>query len=329
MIVCGDIGGTKALLGVAAITDGRPHFLFRRRYECAGYASFDALFAAFRADADAFAGRLACGCLALAGPVDDDGLTARITNLPWTVDAARCGAAFGLPPLALANDFAAAAAGVVAADADALVRLQAGEPLADGVRLVAGAGTGLGMAILVPDGDGWRVLPGEGGHVGFSPQDARQARVHAALLAQHGRVTTERVVSGPGLAAIHRILAAETAAPAAIATRALAGEPAAAASLDVFLAAYGAYVGDMALAVLARGGAYLAGGIAAKILPLLETGPFLAAFNAKAEHAGLARRMPVYVVVDPELGLKGAALLASATAAGERTASMPGNPRHA
>ena len=316
MIVCGDIGGTKALFGIAEIAQGKPHFLFRRRYECAGYASFDDLFAAFRADANAFVGQVGGGCLALAGPVDDDGLTARITNLPWTVDAARCGAAFGLPPLALANDFAAAAAGLAAADAEALVCLQAGEPLADGVRLVVGAGTGLGMAILVPDGAAWRVLPGEGGHLGFSPQDALQARVHAALLAQHGRVTAERVISGPGLAAIHQILAAEAAEPAAIAARALAGESTARASLDVFLAAYGAYVGDMALVVMARGGAYLAGGIAAKILPLLATGPFLAAFNAKAEHAGLARRMPVHVVIDPELGLKGAALLAPAHHAG-------------
>jgi len=314
MIVCGDIGGTKALLGIAEIVQGRPRFRFRRRYECAGYTSFDELFAAFRRDTDAFAGEVRGGCLALAGPVDDDGLTARITNLPWTVDAAHCGAAFGLPPLMLANDFAAAAAGVAAAEADTLVSLQAGEPLANGVRLVVGAGTGLGMAVLVRDGAGWRVLPGEGGHVGFSPQDALQARVHAALLAEHGRVTAERVVSGPGLAAIHRILAGEVADPAAIAARALDGEARARASLDVFLAAYGAYVGDMALAVMARGGAYLAGGIAAKILPLLQAGPFVAAFNAKAEHAGLARRMPVLVATDPELGLAGAALLAPAAA---------------
>lgn len=312
MIVCGDIGGTKALLGIAEIVAGRPHFSLRRRYECAGYSDFDELFATFRRDADAFAGEVGGGCLALAGPVDDDGLKARITNLPWTVDAARCGTAFGLPPLTLANDFAAAAAGIAAAEADALVCLQAGEPLADGVRLVVGAGTGLGMAILVRNGAGWRVLPGEGGHVGFSPQDALQVRVHAALLAEHGRVTAERLISGPGLAAIHRVLANEVADPAAIATRALDNEPRARASLDLFLAAYGAYVGDMALAVMARGGAYLAGGIAAKILPLLQTGPFVAAFNAKAEHAGLARRMPVLVATDPELGLAGAALLAPA-----------------
>lgn len=182
----------------------------------------------------------------------------------------------------------------------------------DGVKLVIGAGTGLGMAVLVADRDHWRVLPGEGGHVGFAPQDEAQQRVWSALMQQHGRVTAERVISGPGLAAIHRILAGETAAPAEISDRALGGDAAARESLDVFLAAFGAFAGDMALAVMARGGVYLAGGIAAKLLPLLRTGAFLAAFNAKAGHASLAQRMPVHVTMDPDIGLRGAARLAQA-----------------
>ncbi|MBI4985541.1 MAG: glucokinase [Rhodocyclales bacterium] len=308
-ILCGDVGGTKALFGIADIAAGKPQFVFRRRYVCADYPSFEALFEQFRRDAAAFA--VAGGCLAVAGPIDDDGLGAGITNLPWRVDARSAGAAFGLPPLALANDFAAAAAGIGSVAADALVTLQAGAPLAAGVRLVIGAGTGLGMAILAPGAEGHRVLPGEGGHVGFSPQDGDQGRVHAALLAAHGRVTAERVISGPGIAAIHRALAGEDAAAADIAHRAMQGEAAAQRSLNCFLGAYGAYAGDMALAVNARGGVYLAGGIAAKILPLMQAGPFMAAFAAKAEHAALAARMPVHVVTDPELGLKGAATLAA------------------
>lgn len=311
MIVCGDIGGTKALLAVAMIVDDRPRFLFRQRYECAGFASFEALFARFRTDAAGHAAGLTGGCLAVAGPVGDNGLTAKITNLPWSVDAAACGAAFGLPPLRLANDFAAAAAGIAALDDAGLVTLRRGAPLADGVRLVIGAGTGLGMAVLAKEGDGFRILPGEGGHVGFSPQDETQLRIHAALLAEHGRVTWERVVSGPGLADIHRILAGETLAAAAVTAAALGDSTSSARrSLDAFLAAYGAFAGDMALAVMARGGVFLAGGIAAKVLPALRTGPFLAAFDAKAEHGALAARMPIHAVIDEELGLKGAALLA-------------------
>ena len=108
--ICGDVGGTKALLAIATLEQGRPRFGYRQRYECAAFAGFDELFARFRAEAGAASAALGGGCLALAGPIDDDGLTAKITNLPWTVDAARCGAAFGLPPLRLANDFAAASA---------------------------------------------------------------------------------------------------------------------------------------------------------------------------------------------------------------------------
>jgi len=180
------------------------------------------------------------------------------------------------------------------------------------VKLVIGAGTGLGMALLVPAGHGWRVLPGEGGHVGFAPQDDTQARVWKALLEEYGRVTAERVISGPGLAAIHRILTGKNADPSEISERALSGNDAARQTVEVFLAAFGAFAGDMALAVMARGGVTLAGGIAAKILPLMQTGTFIAAFNAKAEHADLVRRMPVQVATDPEVGLHGAALCAMA-----------------
>ncbi len=309
-IVCGDIGGTKALLAIADVVQAQPRFVFQRRYECVDFASFDALFAVFCREATAHAGQLDGGCLAVAGPIEDDGLSAKITNLPWRVDARGAGEVFGLPPLRLANDFAAAAAGIAAADH--LTTLQSGAPRADGVRLVVGAGTGLGMAVLLPERDGsYRVLPGEGGHIGFSPQDATQAHIHAALLAEHGRVTAERVVSGPGLAAIHRVLNGAALTPAAVAESALAGDAAARRSVDAFLAAYGAYAGDMALAVMARGGVYLAGGVAARILPLMQSGSFMAAFNAKAEHAALAARMPVHVVTDPDLGLKGAALMAN------------------
>jgi len=168
---------------------------------------------------------------------------------------------------------------------------------------VIGAGTGLGMAILA----GQDILPSEGGHVGFAPRDDTQLRVWTVLQQEHGRVTAERVISGPGLAAIHRVLAGADLDPAVIAERALAGETAARRTTDLFFAAYGAFAGDMAMTVLARGGVYLAGGVTQRLLPLLAGSDFLAAFNAKAEHADMVRRMPVWVVTDPEIGLRGAA----------------------
>lgn len=303
MKLCGDIGGTKVLL---ALVDDAGEIRQQCRLASADFASFGDLLGTYLAQVDT---AIDGGCLAVAGPVADDGRSAKITNLPWTIDCAALEARHGLGPLRLINDFAGVALGVVAAAPEQLIILQAGEPSPAGAKLVIGAGTGLGMAIL----SGKDILPSEGGHVGFSPQDEVQARIAAVLLREHGRVTAERVISGPGLAAIHRVLAGENLDPAVIAERALAGEAAAFRSVGMFFSAYGAFAGDMALAVLARGGVYLAGGVTQRLLPLMMESGFLAAFNAKAEHAELVRGMPVKVVADAEVGLRGAAAAAFQT----------------
>ncbi len=307
MILVGDIGGTKTLLGLAQGDE----LVLDRRYANAEFQNFAGVLTAFLADTQTNPRAIAGGCLAVAGPVTDDGRSARLTNLPWTIDTGELSKGFGLPALHLANDFAAAALGAVTAPASQLVSLQAGEPDAAAPRLVVGAGTGLGMAIVLPQARTWRVIAGEGGHVAFAPADEQQTALWEFLRQRHGRVTWERVVSGPGLAAIHEYLDGRLETPEAIAVRALA-DPTdiARRSLDLFLAAYGAFAGDMALACLARGGVYLAGGIAAKLLPVIATSPFLAAFNAKAEHAGIAARMPIHVATDGLLGLRGALCLA-------------------
>lgn len=310
MILCGDIGGTHARLALAEAGTTEP--IRERRYQCADFADFEPLLADFLAREQV---RISAGCLAVAGPIGDDGRTAQLTNLPWRIDATALAAAFGIARLDLANDFTAAALGVTACPTGSLVPLQAGEPLAGTPRLVVGAGTGLGMAVLMPTADGWQVLPGEGGHVAFGPTDPVQAELWQHLYRQHGRVTAERVVSGPGLEAIYRFLAPGAPAATAEAISQSAREDRhgpGGRAVDLFLAAYGAFAGDMAMAVMARGGVYLAGGIVAKLLPLLADSPFLERFNGKAEHAQLARQMPITIVTDPMLGLRGAAILAKA-----------------
>ena len=307
MILVGDIGGTKTLLGLAR--DGK--LVLDRRIANADFQDFASLLAAFFADTQTDPSLIRGGCLAVAGPIADDGRSARLTNLPWSIDSGALSRHFGLPALRLANDFAAAALGAVTAAPAQLTTLQQGEALASAPRLVVGAGTGLGMAIVLPQDGLWRVLAGEGGHVAFAPANEQQLELWSFLQARHGRVTWERVVSGPGLTAIHAFVAGVELPPEDIATLALA-EPDGAErrSLNMFLAAYGAFAGDMALACLPRGGVFLAGGIAARLLPALQHGPFLDAFNAKAEHAAIAVRMPIHVVTDPLLGLYGALLLA-------------------
>ena len=307
MILCGDIGGTKTLLGLAR--DGE--LLVDRRYANADFQDFAAVLAAFLADTQTDHARIRGGCLALAGPIADNGSSASLTNLPWSIDSAALSHRFGLPALRLVNDFAGAAMGAVTSSPAQRFTLQPGEPLATAPCLVVGAGTGLGMAMILPGNGDRRIVAGEGGHVAFAPADAQQIALWAFLQARHGRVTWERVVSGPGLSAIHEFLAGVVLAPKQIAANALA-DPACAErrSLDLFLAAYGAFAGDMALACLARGGVFLAGGIAARLLPLLPQSGLLAAFNAKAGHAALVARMPLHVATDPLLGLRGALHLA-------------------
>lgn len=300
MKLVGDIGGTRARLALSADGHTLQEVVVFRNDD---YADLDTLLGDYL-------GRLqqtpSSACLAVAGPISDDGQGARLTNRDWRIDVPQLAQRFSLRQIRLVNDFAAAAMGVtVDTDADP-VTLQEGAALADAPRLVIGAGTGLGVASLIQCEGRWRVLPGEGGHIGFAPQDETQDGLCRWLREQHGRVIIEHVVSGGGLAAIHDYLHGRQLAPADVAQLAHQGDIQALASFDLFASIYGAVAGDYALARAARGGVFLAGGVAAANLDLMQRGAFLKAFNAKGVHSGLAARMPVHIVTEPLLGLYGA-----------------------
>jgi len=309
MILAGDLGGTKTLLALA----GGNGIVLERRYPSRDWPDFPSLLHTFLDEAGA--PDVASACFGVAGPVEDS--RAKVTYLPWVVDGPTVGAAFRIGRVAVVNDFAAAAQGVAALGANDLVTLQEGRPVAGSPRLLIGAGTGLGVAALLPDGHRWRTVGGEGGHIGFSPADEDQLAVWRHLARPGGRVTAENVVSGPGLAAIYacleKVSPGGTAAdePAAIAAAA-ASEPRARRALDLFIAAYGAFAGDLALLFMARGGVYLGGGIAPKILPFLQEGGFARAFRQRDAHAGLMADFPIRVVTDERLGLLGALAIAAA-----------------
>ncbi|MEK7875797.1 MAG: glucokinase, partial [Pseudomonadota bacterium] len=219
----------------------------------------------------------------------------------------------------------AAASGIEMLQVAELVTLQRGEPVAAAPRVVIGAGTGLGVAYLIWAGAGYQAIAGEGGHIGFAPSTPEQLELWRDLHASQGRVVAEDIVSGSGLVRIHEFLSQHEGKPvahaaalaagdaaAAIAHAALeSGDPLCSRALDLFLSCYGAIAGDHALAVMARGGVYVAGGIAPKVLPRLVSGGFLAAFNAKGGYSAAARQIPVLVVKNERLGLLGAALLAA------------------
>ena len=328
MILAGDIGGTKTRL--ALFDDAAAPPRFERRYASSDHPALEPLIERFLDEARTALGArvvLHGACLGVAGPVE--GQRVQVTNLPWTIDAEALAHSFAIAQVGLLNDFAAAAYGIDSLPPEALATLQAGEPRADAPRVILGAGTGLGVAYVLRGADGDRPLAGEGGHGGFAPRSAEEIALWQYLHARVGRVTLEHVLSGAGLMRIYdfqlqrgrhaesptlRAELAEHDAPAAITRHALErGEPLALAALDLFIACYGAAAGDHALNVMARGGVYVAGGIAPKILSRLARGGFIAAFNDKARFADAARRMPVHVVLDDRLPLRGAARAARAS----------------
>ena len=316
MILVGDIGGTKTYLESGCVLEGRWRPVFSARYEAADHGGFDGVlnefFRAWNPSRE-IRDTLSAACFGVAGPVS--GNCARMTNLPWTVDGDALKSAFALPRVSIVNDFAAAASGIeLLQDGDASV-LQTGEPVLHAPRLVIGAGTGLGVAQLFWSGGRYEIVPGEAGHGGFAPATPEQLELWRVLHARNGRVTSEDVVSGPGLARIYQFVrrgAAEDILPAQIVNRALQNADAdSLRALDLFIACYGEVAGNIALATLARGGVYIAGGIAPKILSRIRDGGFIEAFNAKAGYTEIMRKVPVSVVLNERLGLLGCAVIAS------------------
>jgi glucokinase len=312
-VLAGDIGGTHARLALAHVRDGR---ILLDRSDVLAVSDH-----AGPAEAlERFLGGAPApprACLAWAGPIE--GTRARLTNGAWSVDAGALAAHFRIDRVTVVNDFHAAAAGIDVLDRDDLEPLQDAPADARGARLVIGAGTGLGVAYVLRDAHGSRIVAGEGGHIGFAPQDDEQLALWRHLHAALGRVTAEHAVSGRGIVRLDAfcrttagLAPVEGTTAADVARRADAGEPEAARALRLFCAIYGAVAGDHALACLATGGVYIAGGIAARIAARLKDGAFVAAFNAKGGHAALMARMPVWLVRDEFLGLRGAAALALA-----------------
>ncbi|HEY5791573.1 MAG TPA: glucokinase [Gammaproteobacteria bacterium] len=321
-----DLGGTKTLLQVVELGGEWPLVLTERRFDSGDFDSFEALLERFVDQGGA--AQLTAACIAVAGPVShrDGRQIAHVTNLPWTLDSAALQARLGVASCRLINDFVAVAYGVDEVDAGHLAVLQAGDPEPGGTRAVIGAGTGLGHAILVGRGEQLRCLPSEAGHVAFAPLDDEQRDLWEWLRADLGRVSYEHVLSGPGLIRLYRYCESRaTGRPAAawasgnaaeaITARALNGsDKVAVRALELFARIYGAQAGHFALASLATGGVFVAGGIAPCIVETLRGG-FVEAFGDMGPMTALAARIPLAVVTESRVGLLGAARLAIRDAA--------------
>jgi glucokinase len=301
MILGGDLGGTKTLLALAeSDAAGGIRIVRQQRFASANYPTFEVLLGEFLVDRPA----IHSACFGVAGPTD--GHSAKLTYLPWRLDAVDLECRFAIGRVALLNDFAAAAHGLALVDAREIVTQNPGSPVDRAPRVILGAGTGLGVAGLVWQDGGYRIIPGEGGHFGFAPQTPQQGELWRWLLERNGRVTTEDIVSGPGLARIYAFLGGRPQQPDEIGNAALADtDPLAREALRLWFECYGAFAGDLALHWLARGGVFLAGGIAAKLMPHADNAPFIAAFLAKREHRHLVADMPIFLVTAEDLGLRG------------------------
>jgi glucokinase len=323
VILAGDIGGTKTWLGIfrAAGRDAAAPLTLQRasKYASPSALGLDELIVEFLAEGGE---TVDLACFGLPGPVR--GRHARLVNLPWEVDADALAAGFGFQAAFLINDLVANAYGIGELAPRDFAVLHAGDPAAAGNMAVISPGTGLGEAGIFWDGHKHLPFPCEGGHCDFAPRNELEVDLLRQLFAAHGHVSYERVLSGSmGIPNLYHFLRASGRAPespavaaalaqgdagAVISQAALEGNcPLCLATMDLFANLLGAEAGNLALKTMATGGIFIGGGIATKILPLLQRPPLLEAFFAKGRFADFMTKIPVRVILNDRAALLGAA----------------------
>jgi glucokinase len=310
-VLLGDIGGTNARFGVLPAPGGPIHFLPRMQT-----AAAPGPVQAIRETLLGYDGPAPrSAMIALANRVDS--IAVRLTNADWVVDAAAIGSAFNLDRVALINDYPPVAASATVLDAERghVAHLGGLHPAGAGTRVVLGPGTGFGAAALLVVENRYAIVPTEAGHIEFGPTTDEETRLWPYLERVGGRVTVESVLSGPGLLRLARALAAlrradvSFTAPNDILLGARNGQPLAVEVLELFARFLGRVAGDLALLFEAVGGVFIAGGIAPRMVDILQQGAFRDAFDRKAPHHDWARRVPASVIVHPEPALLGLSAL--------------------
>jgi glucokinase len=351
MILAGDVGGTKVHLALYSFVDGRLAPVREAKFPAADFARLDDVVTHFLAPETSgqpdVRDQIVASCFGVPGPVRDGRL--KLTNLPWTLDARELQKSIGIQHIFLINDLEANGYGVPELAQDKIFTLHAGDASSVGHRGLIAAGTGLGQCLLIWDPMLRRhqPLPSEGGHVDFPARNETEIALLNYLRRQlNGRVSTERVVSGIGIQNIYAFLRDDQKMeePAWLRDRMQSEDPNAVIgscaedgsseicvrTLEIFVAAYGAEAGNLALKLLAMGGIYLGGGIGPKILKFLASDGFLQAFFDKGRLSPLLQTIPVRVILDETCALLGAAAYAEARAAelsghSERQASVHGS----
>ena len=322
MILSGDIGGTLARLAFFELIGRRLKLVAKKIYPSTESASLTEIATRFATE---FGHPVDYAAFGVPGPVRDK--HAKLTNLPWLVDAAELARALRLPEVTLINDLEAKAHGLAALGPGDFAVLNEGLPDATGNAAVIAAGTGLGEAGLYWDGARHHPFATEGGHADFAPRNGLEIELLRYLLSRHEHVSYERVVSGPGLYNLYLFLrdtgrgkespriadAMRTQEPPMVISHAaLEGQCGLCLqALDFFVSLYGAEAGNLALKTMATGGVYVGGGIAPAIVNKLREGRFMDAFTARGRMTTLLAGVPVRVILNPDTPLLGAALYAA------------------
>lgn len=319
MILAGDVGGTKTILALYEADGDNWHCKKKARYSSLDYPTFTGLLQSFLEGCEAQT--IDSACLGVAGPIVGGDCVA--TNLPWVLKRADIGAALGITRVRLLNDLEATAWGILNLPEKDFLALNPEAKSRPGNCAVLAAGTGLGEAIMAWNGESYQVLASEGGHSDFAPGNDQEAALLTFLWEKYpGHVSYERLLSGEGLINIYQFLKknGQTAAQPEIERQMTEYDPAAVIgeagvegkdalcveALSLFCRIYGAEAGNLALKCLPYAGVYIAGGIAAKILPFLRRGDFMAGYLEKGRYRSAMHQIPVKVCTNLEVGLLGA-----------------------
>ncbi len=326
MILAGDIGGTNSRLALFDVVNGQYNLISTTVFPSQQYSGLDQIVTEFVAAANA---KPDAACFGVAGPVSHGRVAT--TNLPWVIESKRLADELQIKQASLINDLEATAWGIPALGPDDLASLNQvrGDPA--GTQCVLAAGTGLGEAGMFWDGTQHQVFACEGGHTDFGPRDDLELELFRYLHKLFGHVSYERILSGPGLVNVFHFLRdtgrgteekwltdeMQTQDAAAAISRAglESKSPLAEQALGIFISIYGAEAGNLALKTKATGGVFLAGGIAPKILRMLNGTLFMHSFISKGRMQPLLESMPVKVVVKDNIGLVGAARYAAVKSA--------------
>ena len=328
LVLGGDIGGTKTRLILVEFKDNQRQVIAQDKFFNAEHKGLSEIIERFLQTTDVSTGQIQSACIAVAGPIHNG--TVEFTNLPWFIEEHTLEQELGLSKVTLINDFAAIGYGIESLSQDDIITLHKGEPCDKAPKSLIGAGTGLGVGLLVHNGSQYTVLPTEGGHTDFAPTNDDQMDLLNYLRKKWHRVSFERVVSGPGLVNIYKYVRDNpiyneqenpdlkrelhrTDDQAAMISRYATecGDSMALRAIDIFIHAYATKAGNIALSTLCHGGIYLVGGIAPKLAKQLQDGRFMRTFTDKGRMSGLVNEIPVYIVLNTHIGLEGAANYAS------------------